>query len=341
MYFEKELIYIIIICFLVIYIIYNNFEKNNFKNNIRNPSIKKENCSDGNILTIDVNKIQRHYFQYVFFQCVDKYIPLKIKNGINYFPQIKKWTEEYVQKKYLDKKLSLNNTIVGLDCKKMKSQAKKFVTKYIDKIEKNNNNDNNIYIDAGPQLYIDKNYLKHTNFNPTTHLLRRELHNKDLEQLRIEKDILPNPLFEKRNIESFMFYNGPKNTGILPHTHSDAINILRKGAKKWVFCLFDERDENDNCRKSVYKAIDIEKKKHNLNDNDYITPLWTNWYKIYKKNFYVRPLECIQESGDVIYVPGHFVHAVYNLDQSEGLVINIKRDINIENENPTETNKNN
>ena len=118
-----------------------------------------------------------------------------------------------------------------------------------------------------------------------------------------------------------MFINGPKDTGVLPHTHSHAINILKEGKKKWIF----EVNQTSKLSLSVRELISIINKKNNDKDDKYILLKWMDWYKYYNKKYNkLACIECVQEPNDIIYVPHLIPHTVYNLEETIGLVINLQ-----------------
>lgn len=95
---------------------------------------------------------------------------------------------------------------------------------------------------------------------------------------------------ETGGIDGIHFFFGRRDSGAPFHVHADAINASVKGRKKW-FVLTPGRTLYS--RKPVKTWIDEDYPK--LNDDD-------------------KPLECVQRSGDVVYVPLDWGHAVSNLD---------------------------
>ena len=124
-------------------------------------------------------------------------------------------------------------------------------------------------------------------------------------------------LFSIDNIDSFIIYNAPKNTGVLPHSHGDSINILKNGKKKWIFCNGDRiqiiNKEIPLCEKAREDCI---KKNNKVN--------WMNWYENYRNIQKTCQIECLQESGDIILVPRTINHSVYNIEDSLGTVVDLK-----------------
>ena len=338
---NKDLIFIIIISILLVFNIYQYYvskissSKEILKNKYNDDFLKD------NILTIDTEILSDTNIREIYLTCLDLRIPLKIKNGINFFTKIKeKWNVDYLKKKLsLDKQLY---NIIGTPLSEYKyklneytyiSNNSEYISTYIEsykkkfkiidnisdlvKINKENiiNKKNGILIDAMSHMYLDKNYIEYTKDNPTTNMFRREtsIFNNNI---RIKDDIIPNILFNENNIRSFIIYNGPKNTGILPHSHQDSLNILKYGKKKWIF--ISDRDILKNSINDYYK---LRKNTKNIRIS------WMNWYKNYIKIQKKYDIECIQESGDIIVVPDKIFHTVYNIEDSLGTVIDIKPEL--------------
>ena len=300
-----------------------------FTNNSVNTVNTKNDFLKDNILTIDVNNLDQRKFNHIFDYCINEKIPLKIKNGIKYFPKIKnKWNIDYIEKKFKN-----NNDIVlfqfskGVDLninnvdKCCQPYIKAYMEKY--KSEKKINKTTTI-IDGITSIYLDSNYLKHTKHNPKTYLFRREKIESE-SQNRVIDDVIPNIIFSKKDIRSYIIYNGPKNTGVLPHAHKHSLNILKTGKKKWIFCNNFKLKTSPN---SIIALLASNTNKPNKGINE-IQDLkqdnikWMDWYNTYKKYNKNTEIECIQEEGDLIYVPNQLIHAVYNLENTCGLVVDL------------------
>ena len=137
--------------------------------------------------------------------------------------------------------------------------------------------------------------------------------------------MIPNIIFSKKDIRSYIIYNGPKNTGVLPHAHKNSLNILKTGKKKWIFC---NNFELKRCPNSIIGLLASKTNKPNkgiseIQDLKQDNIKWMDWYNTYKKNNKNTEIECIQEAGDLIYVPNQLIHAVYNLENTCGLVVDL------------------
>jgi hypothetical protein len=90
------------------------------------------------------------------------------------------------------------------------------------------------------------------------------------------------------------FYLGNRGTGTTVHFHSHSYNVLVHGRKRWVLLP---------PRHAVYSTKHIQQ--------------WLAAELPMLKQ-QGRSLECIQEPGDVLYVPRHWGHGVVNLAESVG-----------------------
>lgn len=99
--------------------------------------------------------------------------------------------------------------------------------------------------------------------------------------------------FNKLANRHAQFYQGIAGTGAPLHSHIDAWNALVHGKKRWF--LFPPLQ-------GYYST----------------KPIW-EWLE----NGYpqVKPLEFMQEAGDIVYIPRHWSHAVLNLQESVGIAV--------------------
>lgn len=312
----------IIILLIITYICYLN-------NNSVNTINTKNDFLKDNILTIDIANLDQTRFNHIFDYCIKQEIPLKIKNGIKYFPKIKnKWNIDYIEKKFKN-----NNDIVlfqfskgvDLNINNVTKCSQPYIKVYMKKYKSEKKIDKTTtIIDGITSIYLDSNYLKHTKHNPKTYLFRREKIESQ-SQNRIIDDVIPNIIFSKKDIRSYIIYNGPKNTGVLPHAHKHSLNILKTGKKKWIFC------NNFNLKTSPNNIIKLHASNTNkpnkgineIQDLKQDNIKWMDWYNTYKKYNENTEIECIQEAGDLIYVPNQLIPAVYNLENTCGLVIDL------------------
>ena len=162
--------------------------------------------------------------------CIKRRIPTLIKNGLKYFPELQKWNEEYIYKKYGDKKCS-----VATDGKR---------------VEKH---------------FTDKNmsYKEYFEKNKNLYLFSREKYHKKKVNTYIDYLTFPNPFFTKKEIHHNVFYTGPESSGILPHYHGDSFNLMIYGEKKWI--LFD----SNKITRKINKFYEKKYKKNILWKNWY------------------------------------------------------------------------
>lgn len=128
---------------------------------------------------------------------------------------------------------------------------------------------------------------------------------------------LPNRFIDRAEVRRSVFYAGRAHLGALPHRHGDALNLLVQGTKRWV--LFDAADG------STGRAIQ-EQYRRSYPYGTRVTP--AEWLareldplraSAKARGFVVR--EFTQESGDVVYVPRDFAHAVVNLSDVIGITL--------------------
>lgn len=93
-------------------------------------------------------------------------------------------------------------------------------------------------------------------------------------------------------VEAIHFYLGRPGSGAPFHIHSDAVNAVVAGSKRW-FVYTPKR--------TLYSRTPIQE----WIDGDYT-----------RLSEGEKPLECIQEAGDVVYVPLDWGHAVVNLEEN-------------------------
>ena len=96
------------------------------------------------------------------------------------------------------------------------------------------------------------------------------------------------------------FYLGPKNTGAQPHTHNHAWNMMAYGRKLWYMWSPDA---------AFYTTIPIR-------------PYIDRFVRQLPPD--ERPMSCIQEAGDFVYVPAGWGHTALNLEDSIGIAIGFR-----------------
>lgn len=149
-----------------------------------------------------------------------------------------------------------------------------------------------------------KSTLTLQNFNPESY------------PLYIDDINFPNPYFSHKDIYRFFFYHSMKNEGTLPHNHGDAFNILQSGTKHWVF--FDaSKTENPLGRVEMMKTLQNYPPGSHARDYFHI-----ELEKLALRGIKIK--ECIQEAGDIIYIPREYCHAVLNKSEVMGIVFETK-----------------
>ncbi|KAK7462076.1 hypothetical protein BaRGS_00038524, partial [Batillaria attramentaria] len=111
---------------------------------------------------------------------------------------------------------------------------------------------------------------------------------------------LPPYLAERDNLDGGTFYLGASGSGVSFHTHNDGRGAMVFGRKRWF----------------VYPAT--------RSPPGGLLPLSVmEWYAhIYPKlPEEERPLECVQEAGEIFYIPEGYYHAVINIGDTIGMAL--------------------
>lgn len=106
-----------------------------------------------------------------------------------------------------------------------------------------------------------------------------------------------------RGLESVHYYLGGRDSGAPFHIHSDAINMLISGTKKWwvvtpgsaVWSRRHIREYAEERKGGPWRGDGAGKDSMDFAYGD-------------------RPMECVQRAGDMVYVPGDWGHAAMNLE---------------------------
>lgn len=158
-----------------------------------------------------------------------------------------------------------------------------------------------------------KNYFEKNRDLSTLTLDTLDLTNKP----NFLKDVkIPNELFSEDDIYRFFFYNSNKNQGTLPHNHGDAFNILQSGKKHWIFY-----DAHKSEAPEGYKEMQMSFK--NYPEGSHVKSYFNKEVKNLASKL-PNASECIQEPGDIVYVPRDYAHCVLNIENVMGIVFEMK-----------------
>tara|TARA_B110000285_G_scaffold1840_1_gene1963 strand:- start:121 stop:888 length:768 start_codon:yes stop_codon:yes gene_type:complete len=136
----------------------------------------------------------------------------------------------------------------------------------------------------------------------------------------ILKDLpIPSPFFTNESIQRYFYYHSVKDAGTLPHMHGDAFNVLVSGSKHWVFhdaSLLSAPKGNAKMNEfhKTYPIGSTAKKWFDKELPDFAASL--------KKT---QIYQCIQEPGDIVYIPTEFSHTVLNMSEVMGVVVERSR----------------
>jgi hypothetical protein len=193
---------------------------------------------------------------------------------------------------------------------------KKWTKKYI--VKSYGNYECTIVRDSRPAYSRETNtlkeYFRHYH-GKSTLTLEKFINPK---QLYFLKDIkIPNVFFSKNDIARYFFYHSVINAGTLPHIHKDAFNTLQQGKKHWIFY--------DAHQQYAPRGFQEMKKCHiqyapGSHAKDWFTKELPKLPKRVEKVY-----QCFQEAGDIVYIPTQYSHAVINLSEVMGVVVETHR----------------
>ena len=112
------------------------------------------------------------------------------------------------------------------------------------------------------------------------------------------------------------FFIGPPGSGTHLHAHCNAMNLLVVGKKRWflyppTYNLYQKQFRVPKGTEII--PIDWERMEYPLID-------MLRWFKARYESLEHKPLEVIQEAGDLLYVPSGWMHAVLNISDCLGKV---------------------
>ena len=116
----------------------------------------------------------------------------------------------------------------------------------------------------------------------------------------LEADTAPSPTVLRRlsfhgqppEIQSHQFYLGPPETGAPVHFHNDAANYLMYGRKRWFLYPPGDAEWSLQPASEFMHSVALEQG---------------------------APIECVQHSGDMLYVPKGWGHSTINIEASIGV----------------------
>lgn len=99
--------------------------------------------------------------------------------------------------------------------------------------------------------------------------------------------------------DSIHFFLGCANSGAPFHIHADAVNVITMGRKRW---LLSPPTQALYSRKHI--ALWLKEDYAAMSEDE-------------------RPLECVQEAGDIVYIPFDWGHATVNLELTFGYALEL------------------
>lgn len=136
--------------------------------------------------------------------------------------------------------------------------------------------------------------------------------------LRVFNDIpIPNACFRREQLSAYFFFHSNIDGGSLPHCHEDAYNLLQRGAKRWV--LYDaDPVTSPKGHATLAQCLREYGKGSHIRDwfRSGLDSLAQDEFPVY---------HCIQQAGDVVYIPARYAHAAMNLAETLGVVAVVLR----------------
>jgi hypothetical protein len=126
------------------------------------------------------------------------------------------------------------------------------------------------------------------------------------EHPEILADFVPPPFFSEKESVIYYFLLGGPRSGVSLHAHTDGWNGLVHGRKRWFFYP-----------PNVLPPLDFPVYRGQIKWEKEIYP------QIKENPTLPAPLECTQESGDIIYIPEGWFHATTNLEETIGVRHNL------------------
>lgn len=212
----------------------------------------------------------------------DKTAPLVVKGAVARVS--KKWTDEWLLQRF-----GSGSFNVSLDSRPAMKPFKKQMAlgEYLDSLEKSEASD------QPPEYLFDT---------------QKDLEGAAdlLEDLDIHKEIV-----NLGNPTKWRLFVGPALSGTLPHNHTYAINALARGRKRWAIYVGTDRAETQELLAENYRDYGSGSQAK-------------DWFvqefpKLRSRN--IRLWECVQEAGDLVYIPAFFIHAVVNLEPVAGFTV--------------------
>jgi hypothetical protein len=108
------------------------------------------------------------------------------------------------------------------------------------------------------------------------------------------------------------FFAGPARSGTLPHFHTHAINALTRGRKRWAIYF--------GINPRVTRAL-VQESLRGFGSGSQAASWFETQCEVLRQRPRVRLWEFEQEAGDLVFIPGGFIHAVVNLEPVLGFTV--------------------
>ena len=225
--------------------------------------------------------------------------PVLLKHAATHWPAMTKWDTIYLAEQlknvYDLHDLPNNGTLTGLPLILYKNN---YLFVSIDKVQ------GNILLETWKQFVDDKSIQEVPLPSPSFSV------GSNLKPF-VSGDVVPVFLFNdwytdgKQNHKYFMI--GKNTSGLSFHSHQEAWNGLIIGQKRW-FLFKPEDDAFFFDIDGVYRSILNEELTHPRKEKE----IFLNQTL---QQLSTSPMECIQNAGDVLYIPDMYHHAVFNIGE--------------------------
>jgi hypothetical protein len=123
---------------------------------------------------------------------------------------------------------------------------------------------------------------------------------------------VPRPIWRLGEDTSWWLTLGPTLSGTLPHFHRAAINVLARGRKRWAIYVGSNPIHTQKLLQEGFSEYGA---------GSQVQDWFVRECPQLRSRRRVQLWECVQEPGDLLYVPPYFIHAVVNLEPVLGFSI--------------------
>ncbi len=138
---------------------------------------------------------------------------------------------------------------------------------------------------------------------------------EEAEDLLDDLDI-PQVILDLGEPSMHRFFAGPERSGTLPHFHTHAVNALTRGRKRWAIYI--------GVNPAVTRAL-VHESMRGFGSGSQAAGWFETECEVLRDRPRVRLWEFSQEAGDLVFIPGGFIHAVVNLEPVLGFTVEFEQ----------------